>query len=699
MNAAILNKKQRLFAGEAGMSNTDKTPSITDHSEAMEWLSVIGQSTKLGFMVISEDLQTIFGNEAAYEYLDLPHIPSNEPTPLNNIIQHMSERGDFGTTVDPESLDRYLKNVRRFVSGDTSVEFPSEVKPPNGLTLNISRKLTPSGKMIVTITDITMRQTQEEVYKIAFELGKSGVSIFNYTTDKVDIHSRYLESILTDTELSLVRAQGFWPILHPDDLATSRTAWEAAVKADLTYDRVFRIVTEKAGIRSIRFYAKMQRSASGELCTVICYFEDVTADLALQSDLKTAKEQAEKTLQAQNNFLARLSHEIRTPMNAVIGITDALVQHGSAPSLLPKLELIQSSAESIMNILEGTLSHTKLDENKLMLDPKPDNPAETVRTISTLWHQQAIKNGTKISCHIDPKVPETIVFDKFRYEQCINNLVSNAIKFSPNGHVQIILTLSSKDPMYPRLVLAVKDNGIGMTKDQQTRVFDAYTQADKSISSRFGGTGLGMNIAKQIIEMMGGTISLKSELGKGTIFALSLPLPELAEALKKEKKEEAKTADTAILDQIFEDKAPPETSYSNLKILVADDNPTNHLVVESLLQSVVGELHQANNGQEVLDILDVQDIDIVLMDIHMPVMDGIESTLAIRSSGKHWSDILIIALTADPQYQQLRMCKNIGMDDSLGKPVKLTSLLESFDRVLNMDRKAAPYKDIYQTAV
>jgi len=157
----------------------------------------------------------------------------------------------------------------------------------------------------------------------------------------------------------------------------------------------------------------------------------------------------------------------------------------------------------------------------------------------------------------------------------------------------------------------------------------------------------------------------------------------------KERGTAASDESTRIVENLLDEAKKDPGAYANLKILVADDNATNHLVVKSLLESVVGEIFVANNGRETIDILEVQDIDIVLMDIHMPVMDGIEATLAIRSSGKSWSDVLIIALTADPQYQQQRLCVNIGMDYALSKPVKLTDLLEAFDIVQRLERSEA----------
>ena len=653
-------------------------------------LTTLGECLSIGIVVVASDMTLLFSNKYAFKYLNLFPLSDFENKTLPEIMIFMAERGDFGNLEAKDFANITPEGVNDFLSGTTKHNFSGRIMPPNGRILEVQSQNAASDYMIISLTDVSVEHEKNEVLNIASELGKSGYFTHNYDTNTFEVTSQYLDGLLTESEKITLQNDGFWGLAHPDDVEESKTHWFATVRNNRPYDKVTRIKTSRKGIIWLRLHARPHFTDSGRLSRVVCFFEDVTDTLSLQDDLRKAKDQAEKTLQSQNNFIARLSHEIRTPMNAVIGITDALIQHSPNPEIQPKLQLIHSSADSIMNILEGTLNHSKLDADKLMLDSQPGNPRETVENICQIWDLQAKKNGTTIRCRIDDKAPAEILFDRFRYEQCLNNLISNAVKFTPNGHVDVILTLVEKEGKQPRLVLAVSDSGIGMTKEQQGRIFDAYTQADQSISSRFGGTGLGMSITKKIIEMMGGSISVRSEMGKGTIFALTLPV----EITAKEKDD----ASTAIIDHIMDDAGTEQSPYSNLKILVADDNPINHMVVESLLQSVVGTMYKANNGQEVMEILEVHDIDIILMDIHMPVMDGIEATLAIRSANKRWSDILIIALTADPQYQQLRLCKNIGMDESLAKPVKLTTILEAFDRVLDLDRANAPYKEVYQAA-
>jgi len=211
---------------------------------------------------------------------------------------------------------------------------------------------------------------------------------------------------------------------------------------------------------------------------------DVTNTIRVQNELRQVTVRTQDTLKAKNAFIGRLSHEIRTPMNAVIGIADALVHHHSNPEIKPKLDLIQTSAQNILRILDETLEHAKLQEHKVELNPRPAPPCKCVETLCQLWEENAIKNDIKLSYQIDKNVPSQIVFDDFRFEQCLNNLLSNAIKFTAGGEIKVIQTVVEQEGQR-HLITAVKDNGIGMTPEQQKSIFTAFTQADPSGSVYF----------------------------------------------------------------------------------------------------------------------------------------------------------------------------------------------------------------------
>ena len=665
-------------------NSTQATPSILENPSMMA--AGFNALTDSALVVVSRDLKISYFNQLTLDLLEIPSAQINTNIKIQDLIAFMAERGDFGPGNPDQFIDLATQTLAK-VPSSNGKRHQSYLTMPSGKILNIRAVRNPDGSFIVSALDTSKKKRRNDILDMALNIGAAGYWLLEKNNVNVDLHSAYMKSILTPREFQIIEANGLWPLIHADDLHRVETIWKEVTKEGITQEGTVRISTQRYGIKWMRFHLKPLKTDKDIHTGIVCFFYDVTDTLRQQDSLRQAKSDAEENLKAKNDFLARMSHEIRTPMNGVIGIADALIHHHADPEITPKLELIQSSASNILKILDETLDHTKLGSENFTLNPVPADPTKVVRDVCSLWEQQALKNGAFIRCIIKPDVPEQIVFDRYRYEQCVNNLLSNAVKFTPKGQIDVILTTISK-PGYPkRLVLAVRDTGIGMTKEQQANIFEAYAQGDKSISSRFGGTGLGMSITKQIIELMGGAITVKSEIGSGSIFALSFPIKEHSESNESDVTDNnaaimpiEKT--NSLVDSMLENAKPEPTPYSTLRVLVVDDNATNHMVITSLLDSIVGELYTANNGREALDILEVTDIDIVLMDIHMPVMDGIEATIAIRSSQKPWKDVQIIALTADPQYQQKKLCLNIGMDEALAKPVKLNDVLEAIDNVL-----------------
>jgi len=492
-------------------------------------------------------------------------------------------------------------------------------------------------------------------------LSKSGFAIYDHRTNSFQFSGESLLNALDVPEEDIKTLSDLWQLIHPDDVPKAKAALSASIRKQQRTEVNLRLNNPFDEAIWVKVNVDVDLNENNEIQQVACFFTDVTQTLRIHNQLRKSLEESQKKLNAKTSFLGRLSHEIRTPMNAVIGISDALIHHHNDPTISPKLELIQSSAEKIIRIVDETLQHSKLDEDKLELNPILASPSKSVKDVCELWGHKAQRENIQLSYEISPNVPDQIIFDGFRYEQCLNNLISNAVKFTPDGSIQVILTTLEKNGQ-EMLVLAVKDTGIGMSPTQQANIFEAFTQADKSIPGRFGGTGLGMNITKRIIELMGGRISMKSEEGKGSVFALTLPIKSVVDMPKPEHTKD-------LVNSLLSDAIPNTTSYEGLRVLVADDNSTNHMVVSSLLDSMVKEIHIAENGAEAIEIL------------------GIEATLSIRGKNMPWSDVPIIALTADPQYQQKRLCKNIGMDWALAKPVKLTELLGAMDAVLSANEE------------
>ena len=656
-----------------GLPQSIETPQYFDETNPL-FARVMGM-TNLAVAIFDQNLNLKFYNEMALQYFEVEDADFDKNQSFTDIAKTFSS-SQTTDILGPLQVQGFIEN-----SLDDTDNTTNEVKltTRKGLRLHIKRK-TLDGLNIITAQDITENYIRNQTLSIALETGQAGYFNYNIKTKKYKIHSDYLRKQLTEKQMKKADEEGFLSIIHPGDKNGAIEAWNNAKSTGVATEKVCRIMTGKGRNIWMRWHFKPQYSRKGKLIGYNCFFKDISKALEIRDALRQSKEDAERALKIKNDFLARLAHEIRTPMNGVIGIADALIHHNSDPVINPKLELIQSSADKILRIVDETLNHTKLHADKLTLDSNPASPVKSVEDVMNLWEQKALQNNINLTSVVSPDVPDEIIFDKFRYEQCINNLISNAVKFTPNGSIKVILTTTQKENEKPQLIFAVQDNGIGMTDDQQSQIFEAYTQADKSISGRFGGTGLGMTITKEIIELMGGSIYVRSKLGNGSIFVLSLPYTE-------DEKESFEEDCNELVDQILEEAKPEDTNYSRLKVLVVDDNSTNHVVVTSLIESLVAEVHLASNGQEAIDVLKTKDIDVVLMDIHMPVMDGIEATLSIRASTEPWSEVLIIALTADPEYQQKRLCKNIGMDDALAKPVKLSDILQSFDNVMTINRQ------------
>jgi len=648
-----------------------------------EWLARAGRLSGMATLIVDTNLDIKYYDKAVADILELDTSIDFKGSNLLDIALQLAVRGDFGPG-DPKVFVDILENeFSKPVAPDENSHRSMNFLTPSGRRVQFRQDIEEDGLYMLSCRDISKTYIEKHALKVALDSSKSGYIIFDTETKSFHLTGDfYKKDQKTGLAYRLVN-EDLKNVINSDDYAKLRSVWIAAHKAKEPWTGTFRTKGSQAETIWVKVQSTPQISESGFVTGYIFFYTEVTAQLRIQDDLRKATEQSEKSLSAKNAFLGRLSHEIRTPMNAVVGIADALIHHDKNPKILPKLKLIQSSAEKIIKIVDESLEHTKLAEAKIQLHPQPASPREAVESVCALWEQKAIENGIHLQCRIGPDVPENIIFDSHRYEQCLNNLISNAVKFSPAGKVQVVLTTLEKSGQ-KNLVAVVKDTGIGMNKDQLDNLFEAYIQADETISGRFGGTGLGMNITKQVIELMGGQITAKSEIGKGTVIALTLPI----QTERREELDRRKNTSGNLVDDMLENAVPPASEYSNLRVLVVDDNATNHLVVTSLLGSLVKQIDVAENGVEAIKALDKADAnknqyDFVLMDIHMPVMDGIEATLAIRSSNKAYTDIAIIALTADPQYQQRRLCKNIGMDDALAKPIKLTEVLGAIDRVFS----------------
>ncbi|MEQ1754943.1 MAG: ATP-binding protein [Micropepsaceae bacterium] len=399
---------------------------------------------------------------------------------------------------------------------------------------------------------------------------------------------------------------------------------------------------------------------------------DITALREKEKELEDAKSRAEAASRAKSDFLANISHEIRTPLNGIMGMAQVLASASLTREQKEQVDAIVDSGKSLMSIVNDVLDLSKIEAGQLEIAPIDFDLSHLLHRVQKLWSVRADEKRIKLIVATDSNLAPHLKLDPVRVRQCISNLISNAIKFTERGMITVLASVHETHGDEVTIAIRVEDTGIGMSEETLAKLFQPFTQADASTSRRFGGTGLGLSISRRLARLMGGDLVAESTMNRGSVFTLTF---------------KARAAESASRERNAERERPIQaTKINGISVLIVDDQPVNRKVARLFLEPHGLKVSEAENGKQTLDMLAKESFDVVLLDVHMPVMDGPETIRHIRSCGQAWANVPTIALTADAMSGEREKLLGIGMTGYVSKPIDQRELIAEIARVYSEAR-------------
>lgn len=491
-------------------------------------------------------------------------------------------------------------------------------------------------KSLITRTEDGMFVT--DTTGLIYDLNQRAVDIFGFSKDELlDVDFRVLrKNPLTQEEIE----DGFMK-LNEEHFWTQETTLTKKDGSEFA-----------ARIAIIQLYSQNNKF-------LVYRVQDISKLKMYQEELLLAKEKAEQAAKAKSNFLAIMSHEIRTPLNGVIATSSLLKQSELNAEQNEQIDTIYRSGQNLLMLINDILEFSKMENGKLVLDPRPSNIQLAIIDVTSLLRASAEKKGIQLEARVHHNIPSSLVIDDHRLKQILLNLMGNAIKFTAQGKVCIECEIEKSIKDRHLISFKISDTGIGIAPEKLPLLFQSFTQVDAGISRKYGGTGLGLTISKQLVELMGGDIQVTSELNKGTCFSFSVWCNEKM----------------ALSATAAEDAIPMD--YTNLQVLIAEDNKINIQVFKFILDRLNIKADYAENGKEAVEAYRLKAYDLIFMDMQMPEMDGLEATREIRAIAQ--DQPIIIAISANAYPEDCLKCTEAGMNDFMPKPFEL-------DKVANMLR-------------
>lgn len=406
---------------------------------------------------------------------------------------------------------------------------------------------------------------------------------------------------------------------------------------------------------------RASKVSNDEIGDLVVEFNNMLRLIQIHNEgVEQERKNAEKANNAKSEFLSNMSHEIRTPLNGIIGTADLMLRGNLADEEKASIEIIAESGKSLLAIINDVLDISKIEAGKIQIFEIETNLREVTESCIAAFTAMASMKKLELNASFVKDLPENVWVDEVRFRQILTNLISNAIKFTPQGHIDVTLMYEKLEGDKDQLILSVTDTGVGISKTKLEAIFARFTQEDGSITRNFGGTGLGLSICKELVNLMNGTITVESEKNKGAKFTVTLPVKAVENT-----NEQSRGSDHKV-------------TINNMKVLVAEDDLINQKIIEKMISSLGHNVHLAENGAVAVEEYKEGEYDIVLMDMQMPVMDGIDATKEIRAFERSENRAVtpIVALTANALETHKKLCFEAGMNGYFTKPITMQSIEE-----------------------
>jgi PAS domain S-box-containing protein len=610
-----------------------------------------------------------------------PRILKSGQTP-EEVYQDLWETLDAGQDWRGELINKkksgefYWESVSisPITTGDGSVQYYLAVK----------QDITEAKQMEESIRE------KEARFRGYFEYSQVGMAVTSPTKGWIEANDQ-LQRMFGYT-LDELQQMTWAEITYPDDLEEDAKQFERMLAGEIdNYTLDKRFIRKDGEIVYTNLTVACIRDDTGDVLHVLASFQDITerkkmdhdlherieeldaaqsAMLNMMEDLDEEKSKAEEATRAKSDFLANMSHEIRTPMNAVIGMAHLASKTEMTPKQQDYLNKIQSSANSLLGIINDILDFSKIEAGKLDMETVEFDLLETMDNVANVITVKAQeRENLEVLFYLDPEVPNFLVGDSLRLNQILVNLGNNAVKFTEQGEIVLSVRVNERSDDKVTLQFSVRDTGIGMTAEQQGKLFQAFSQADTSTTRKYGGTGLGLTISKRLVNLMGGEIWIESEPGQGTTFNF--------------------TSDFGLGKETVKRHFEPSSDLRGLKVLVVDDNATSREILQDILESFTFEVYLSASGKEALEEIEGADrhkpFELVIMDWKMPGMDGIEASRRIKNHQKLSKIPAIVLVTAYGREEIMRQADEIGLDGFLLKPVNSSVLFDAIMQALGKE--------------